>query len=237
MMDIIPYGEKAILVQFEQSIDLSTHKKVVVLTHYAESIDGVNYCIPAYCSLTISYNPEKIEFTQLKNKIAQFDFSFKAEKNKPKYFEIPVCYGGEFGPDLEELSTAKQLPSKEIIDLHTAETYHVYMMGFIPGFPYLGTLPAQLNCNRKETPRAKVPAGSIGLAGGQTGIYPTDAPGGWQIIGRTPAPIFRADKADPFMFKMGDTVKFHSIDEKEFASIQAQVDNDEITEKYFYGKS
>lgn len=235
MIDIKPYGEKAILVQFEQVIDLNIHQKVMALTNYAESIEGVNYCIPAYCSITIAYTPENINFTELKSHLEQFDLSSKTDDVKRKSFKIPVCYNGDFAPDLENLASEKGMHPEEIIKLHTQTKYHVYMMGFIPGFPYLGKLPVDLACKRHQNPRAKVPAGAVGLAGLQTGIYPSEAPGGWQIIGRTPVDILQANKTNPFMLNMGDTIEFYAIDELEFKTFREKIKSSELTEKNFYG--
>lgn len=134
--------------------------------------------------------------------------------------EIPVCYESEFAPDLESLAKDIDLSPDQIISLHTSTTYDVFMMGFLPGFPYLGQLPAQLECKRKAVPRKLVSAGSVGIAGKQTGIYPLDAPGGWQLIGQTPLKIFDALAEESFLMKMGDKVKFKSISAETFNKIQ-----------------
>jgi inhibitor of KinA len=234
MMKIIPYGEKAILVQFKQSIELSIHKEIMHLTAYIESVKGVNYCIPAYCSLTVAYDIEVTDFGELKLIIEAYKPSQEAAPVNNKIFKIPVCYTDDFAPDLAELALEKQMTRDEIIALHTKNTYYVYMIGFIPGFPYLGTLPSPLACKRKDKPRAKVPSGSVGLAGLQTGIYPSEAPGGWQIIGRTPLSIFQAGKTDPFMLKTGDKIKFHAIQEKEFYVILEQFNSGKLTQSDFH---
>ncbi len=235
-MKIVPYGKSAALVQFEQKIDQEIHNKVVALTFFAESINGVNYCIPAYCSITIVFHIAQIDFTKLKNLLSEFNINnLTSEEKESRFFKIPVCYGGIYGPDLLELANENNLEPTEVINLHTEKAYDIYMMGFIPGFPYLGSLSPKLKCKRKETPRAKVPAGSVGLAGMQTGIYPSDAPGGWQIIGKAAIPIFQPAKADPFLLEMGDTVQFYQVDESEYMEINEQHASGELTNEDFYG--
>lgn len=138
------------------------------------------------------------------------------EETQGLVHEIPVLYGDEWGPDLDEVATFAGLQVAEVIALHASRPYRVYMLGFSPGFPYLGLLPAQLAIPRRSTPRTTVPAGSVGLADRQTGIYPIATPGGWQLIGRTPIPLYRKTSLTPFLLKPGDLVRFTPIERDEF---------------------
>lgn len=133
--------------------------------------------------------------------------------------EIPVCYDDEYGLDLNEMAQYHQTTKEEIIRIHTGNLYHVFMMGFSPGFPYMGILPDSIATPRKNQPRLKVPAGSVGIAGNQTGIYPSESPGGWNIIGRTPLKLFDKEKSQPFLLNTGDTIKFIPISKKQFEEL------------------
>jgi KipI family sensor histidine kinase inhibitor len=169
--------------------------------------------------LTIGYNPSVIRFEALCNKIK----ALKIQKTKTpdsRKLNIPVCYEEDFAIDLKEVKSQTGLSTSEIINIHTSTLFQVYMMGFLPGFPYLGKVPEALFCKRKDNPRLKVPARSVGLAGYQTGIYPSQAPGGWQIIGQTPLDIFDASKAHPFLFRAGDQVQFQEISGFDFENIE-----------------
>ena len=219
MMEIIPYGSHALLINFEKKIDSTIHSLVMSYFHLLEKFPEVSYQIPAYCSITVGYDPAAINYHQLKEKIENTKVDMNRSKAGSKVIEIPVCYAHDFAPDLEEVSKRLKLNPEEIIRMHTAEIYDVYMMGFLPGFPYLGKLPKALECARKSTPRKQVKAGSVGLAGSQTGIYPSVAPGGWQLIGQTPIHLFNPSKNNSFLIKVGNRIKFKSIDADEFEKI------------------
>ena len=217
-MTFHPLGDSAILLKFDQKIDPDINQKVVSVVNSLTSnpIKGVTGWIPAYCSLMVSYDPMVIHYDQLESQLEEMSSAPSGPAKAPREFNIPVCYGGEFGVDLEEVSKETSLSIKEIIDIHTSTQFRVYMLGFIPGFVYMGSIPPELNCSRKTTPRLKVPSRSVGLAGQQTGIYPTEAPGGWQIIGRTPFNIIDLSQTNPFLFEAGDSIRFNSIDQDEY---------------------
>ncbi len=219
MMEIQAYGDSALLINFEQKIDQHIHELVQAYFNTINQMEGVIYQIPAYCSITVVFDKEITDYYRLKSKIEEI--TIKQDKIKRDYrtIEIPVCYDLEFAPDLESLAQDIKLSPDQIISLHTSKTYDVYMIGFLPGFPYLGKLPQELECKRKPVPRKQVKAGSVGIAGKQTGIYPTDAPGGWQLIGQTPLKIFNALAEENFLLKMGDKVKFKSISSDTFYKI------------------
>lgn len=230
------YGDQAILINFEQQIDTTINAAVIALQNAVEQakIDGVRYMIPAYCSLTIGYNPAVIEFYILQAVIKQISTklfedgennalgTFKSSQSKEgiRQLKIPVCYEAPYALDIEELSKEKGLTKAEIIALHTSQTYKVYLLGFLPGFVFMGKVVPELECNRKVSPRLRVPASSVGIAGFQTGIYPMISPGGWQILGQTPLKIFDPKKENPFLFQAGDEVKFHAITSEEYLKIE-----------------
>jgi inhibitor of KinA len=219
-MEIIPYGDSALLINFEQKIDIEIHQLVKAYYDALQNIKEISYQIPAYCSITVVFDQKSVNFEELKSKIKDLIIKPEQTQSKAKIIEIPVCYEADYAPDIEPLSQDLKLSQEEIISLHTGQTYHVFMMGFLPGFPYLGKLPKELECKRKSTPRKNVKSGSVGLAGSQTGIYPSDAPGGWQLIGQTPLKIFDTTKENPFLLEMGDRVKFYSITAEKFKEIQ-----------------
>lgn len=216
-----PFGSRALLIKWEQRIDPEINRQVIQLANSIEgaAIAGVQYCIPAYCSLTVGYHPEQITFPALREHI----FSLATEANAlstalapPRQITIPVCYEDEFAPDIDWLSKHSGLAKEYIISLHTSTVFRVYMIGFLPGFPYMGTLPEVLNAPRKATPRKRVPPGSVAVAGLQTGIYPFESPGGWQLIGRTPLKLFDPERETPFYLQAGDEVRFQAIDRHAF---------------------
>lgn len=224
-MQIKPYGDSAILIEFEQEISQEINAKVNAY-HQAitqAKIRGVLACIPAYCSLTISYNPSEIQYKALSQKILHLDFSKETLKENQRLLTIPVCYDEVFGLDLEELAQKKSISKAKIIELHTNTMYQVFMLGFLPGFAYLGKLPDTLHSPRKAKPRLKVPQGSVGLAGYQTGIYPSASSGGWQIIGQTPIQVFDIQQKNPFLFQQGDYVKFKAISLEEFSVLEEKI--------------
>ena len=222
------YGAEAILINFEQKIQQVINEQVIDLNNaiLAAKFPGITYTIPAYCSLTIGYNRTEVSYDTLclliKN-IKTIDTENDVQ-SKNRILNIPVCYDKEFGLDLSEVATEKKCSTTEIIHLHTTTLFRVYMLGFLPGFAYMGRLPEALACQRKQTPRIRIPERSVALAGYQTGIYPSVAPGGWQIIGQTPIPTFRPNQNPMFLFQAGDQVQFHAISKKDFHAILKDID-------------
>lgn len=209
-MTIQPFGDRALLINWEQRIDPELNATVHAWQQAIEqaAIKGVAYSIPAYCSLTVVFNPLQIAFDALAEKIKNFKTPKQSTGHTGRTLEIPIEYDGA---DLPKVAKRTGLSEPEIIGLHSNRPYRVYLIGFLPGFPYLGPLPEALHCPRKSTPRQSVPAGAVGLAGAQTGIYPFEAPGGWQIIGQTPLKVFDAEAQDPFLLRPGDTVIFKPV--------------------------
>ena len=221
-MIILPYGDSALLVNFEQRIDEDINQRVIGLQKILESQEGVTFTIPAYCSLTIGFDAAIINAAQL-TELIQHQEQTSSDRQLGTTYTVPVCYEGDFAPDMQEVCELTGLAKEEIIRLHTSTAYRVFMLGFIAGFAYLGKLPEALQCPRKQTPRKVVPQGAVGLAGFQTGIYPADAPGGWQLIGQTPLKTFQPHEKIPVKLQPGDKVQFRAVTEAEYESIRDSV--------------
>ena len=224
---IFPLGDAALVIDFGNFIDEPINKLVhsVFYQLQKDPIPGVIESVPAYSSLTVYYdvlsirkkiNGEKTAFEWISEKVKEY-LSGKRIKveDTGTFIRIPVCYEKEYGTDLDFIALLNQITIDEIIHLHTSALYRVYMLGFLPGFAYMGLVDEKIAAPRKQFP-APVEAGSIGIAGRQTGIYPLRSPGGWQIVGRTPLNLFDKEKEDPTLFKSGDTIQFYSITKDEF---------------------
>ncbi|MBA7655711.1 5-oxoprolinase subunit B [subsurface metagenome] len=213
-------GDRALLVELGDGISPLVSKKVreLFLRLNDSQVEGVVETVPGYRSLLIVYDPLKITLSALKERLNKLHTTIdRSEIPKPRTLEIPVVYGGECGPDLNWVAEYHKLSPEEVVRFHTGTTYQVYMIGFTPGFAYMGQLPEAIITPRRETPRTAVPRGSVGIAQSQTGVYPVESPGGWQIIGRTPLRLFDPEKWPPTPLGMGDLVKFLSIKEEEMA--------------------
>lgn len=221
-------GDKGLLVEFGEGIDPKINAKVRAMSRALEKERpaGVREIIPTYRSLLLIYdsgatNPEKLcpAIDKIENSLETLTIT------PPEIVEIPVCYGGELGPDMENVQKAHKLTPDQVIQLHSTPAYLIYMVGFTPGFPFLGGLDEKLFTPRLATPRMRVPEGSVGIANNQTGIYPVASPGGWQIIGRTPLKLFAPHRAAPFLYKAGDKIKFVPISEQKYTLIAKQEKN------------
>jgi inhibitor of KinA len=208
---IVPLGDSSVLVQLGDEIDLTLNRRVHALANLIEtsSIHGIIETVPAYATLLVHYDPLSLSFTQIKNLLrAKIAWVEESSTRKPRQVQVPVRYGGEYGIDLEAVAGQLHLPVEDIIRIHSEKIYTVYMMGFTPGFPYMGKLDEAIIMPRLETPRTRVPAGTVAIAGSQTGIYSIDSPGGWRLIGWTPLQLFHPESDSPFLFAPGDEVKF-----------------------------
>jgi KipI family sensor histidine kinase inhibitor len=218
-------GDRGLLVEFGDEISAEVNEKVrkMALAIQAETPDGVIEVVPTYRSLLVLYNPLIISLEDLKKRLELLEKDLK-EISFPDatLTKIPVLYGGDFGPDLEKVAEYLHLTSEEVIRLHCSKPYFIYMIGFMPGFPYMGELPDALITPRLKTPRLSVAAGSVAIAQKQTGIYPVESPGGWQILGRTPVRLFNPEKEPPALLRMGNLVQFYPISEKEFHELNSQ---------------
>lgn len=222
---IYPLGETALTVSFGNKISIELNDSVVRLAGYFEKhkFHGFIETIPAYCSLTIFY-----DVVTVRKNFPEFSTAFAAvkllvenalaslgetkKKTAPRLVKIPICFHEEYAPDLAFVSEQSQLPKTNIIEIFTAETYRVFMLGFLPGFAYLGQINEKIAVPRRENPRLIVPKGSVGIAGRQTGIYPLESPGGWQLIGRTGRELFTPFEPHPTFLQAGDLVKFYAVD-------------------------
>jgi inhibitor of KinA len=226
---IFPLGDSALVIDFGNRIDHALNVKVRALYEqlFRSGHPAIIDLVPAYSSLAVYYNIAQVAKHSEEHATAFDAMSEWLEQQamqisddtiaEPRLLRIPVCYASAYAPDLAALAIAKNLAVEEVIHIHTEKVYEVYMIGFLPGFAYMADVDQRLVVPRHAQPRAHVAAGSIGIAGAQTGIYPIDSPGGWQIIGRTPVTIFDYNKADPVLFKPGDRVQFYPISENEFA--------------------
>jgi len=220
-------GDTAIKMKFFENVSPELNKAIQLVCHKLElaQIDGVIEWVPAYDSVTIYYSPLVIFYDQLRQKITELmECKMNTSRVNSRLLFVPVCYGGNFGPDLNRVAAYNHCSIDDVIDLHQKPNYLVYMLGFLPGFPYLGGLDPAIATPRLETPRPATFAGAVGIAKEQTGIYPSSSPGGWNIIGKTPLQLFqkRQDKHS-FLFQAGDYVRFYSVSESEFYSIQQQI--------------
>lgn len=234
-MIILPYGDSALLINLDQRIDEVVNTQIIGLDEVIRHLPGVTFTIPAYCSLTVGFDRELTDFTTLKDHISSLNLKTNESTSQKTVYQIPVCYEGLYAPDLEAVMEFTGLTSEEIIAQHTEVPFRVFMIGFIAGFAYLGSLPKTLYCPRRTDPRRQVAEGAVGLAGYQTGIYPTDAPGGWQLIGKTPIPTFRPDNEVPALLKSGDYVQFKSVSQEEYSFIEAEVKAGNFEPEVSYG--
>ncbi|WP_456367587.1 5-oxoprolinase subunit PxpB [Thermococcus sp.] len=215
-MKIKALGDSALLISFGERIDEEINEKVHALARAIEKagFEWLVEVVPAYSSLAVIYDPALVDFESVKRAIEGIEIV--SERFEGKLVEVPVVYGGEYGPDLEFVAKYNGLSVDDVIEIHSRPIYRVYFLGFLPGFAYLGGMDERIATPRLEKPRLKVPAGSVGIAGKQTGIYPLESPGGWRLIGRTPLRLFDPSKEPPTLLQPGDRVKFVPIDESEF---------------------
>ncbi len=216
---IAPEGDCAVRVQFGDRIEPAINRRVHDFCHAVakKAIVGVLECVPSYCVATVYYRPEIVGYdTLLKQLSTLLPNSTAPPHTETPLIEIPVVYGGEFGPDLADIARRLSLTEDEVVARHSKHAYLCYMIGFMPGFPYLGELPGDLRLPRRESPRVRVPAGSVALADAQTGIYPQESPGGWHLIGRTPLRLFNPVADPPTIIQPGDFVQFVPIEVSQF---------------------
>jgi KipI family sensor histidine kinase inhibitor len=231
----LPSGDTALVVEFGDRIDRQLSAAVIGLAERIRVADlgGVTETVPTFRSLLVHYDPLATSAERLTGQISGLIPGLiggsAAALASGRLWRIPACHEAEFAPDLAEVAAKAGLTSDEAIALHCAERYHVYMIGFVPGFPYLGDLPEALQLRRRENPRVKVPAGSVAIAASMTAVYPYESPGGWHLIGRTPVPLFDTRAEPPALLRPGDAVLFEPISEAEFERIARAVENDDYT--------
>ena len=228
---LLPEGEQAMVVELGDGISPEINRRVrnLMLAVEKAALPGVLDLVPTYRSLLICYDPMTITAANLQDSVRQVDLALDEQSlEKPHIVQIPTQYGGEHGPDLEYVAEHAGLTTAEVVSIHSGTDYLVYMMGFTPGFPYLGGLSERLVTPRLETPRKQIAAGSVGIAEGQTGVYPVSSPGGWRLIGRTPLRLFDPNREAPALLSAGDYVRFAPIStDDEYIDVQRRVESGE----------
>jgi inhibitor of KinA len=216
-------SDQALLVYLGEEIGAAAHERVVRLLRLLQSepTKWIRNIQPAYCSLLITFDAVAVDHAEVQAKISELEkCAKKLPAAKPRLVEVPVCYGGEFGPDLDWVAEQRGLPAEKVVELHIARIYHAYFLGFAPGFAYLGDLAEELTVPRLQSPRKELAAGSVAIAGRQTAVYPFATPGGWRLIGRTPLEMFRKDREPMGLIAIGDQVKFRPITRAEFLAMR-----------------
>jgi KipI family sensor histidine kinase inhibitor len=226
MFQYIPSGDSAVIIkagdEISEEINLTVRKLLARIEN--ENIIGIIDFIPSYNELMICYDPLIISCRKLLDTLRTLETNIDTiELPESEIIHVPVLYGGQSGPDLNEVAALNNLSEEEVVKIHCSSSYLVYMLGFTPGFCYLGGMDQRIATRRKQSPRLIIPAGAVGIADKQTGIYPIESPGGWQLIGKTPLRLFDPAKKPEFLIKAGDCIKFYPITEYEFTDILKEV--------------
>jgi inhibitor of KinA len=221
-----PLGDRAVMITLGATIDEATHRLVRSASVRIDQRPPAGFVdqVPAFTSIAVHYDPliaaqgtSTTPYARVVDDLTAALEGLTAERLPPaRVVEIPVCYGGTLGPDLEDVARAHEITADEVVRIHTSGDYLVYMVGFMPGFAYLGGLPTKLATPRRTTPRTVVPAGTVGIGGSQTGVYPLDSPGGWNLIGKTPLAVFDITRPQPALLATGDRVRFRAVTESDF---------------------
>ena len=228
MMELRPVGVGGVL-----AAQVAALREAVEHAH----ICGLEETVPAYASLLVKYDPFLTDYDALCGTLRALERQLSASTvTEGKIVEIPVCYGGAYGEDLPFVARHAGITEREVVALHSGQPYRIYMLGFLPGFPYLGGLDERLHTPRLSTPRTRIPAGSVGIGGKQTGVYPMESPGGWQLIGRTPVRPYDPNRAEPILYSAGDYIRFFAVDEQEYRKIEELVSRDEYECKITAGE-
>lgn len=225
---ILTAGDSSLLIEFGNEISPEVNRKIAAVVELMreQHIEGVVDVIPAFCSLLVNYDPRVIRYEKMKKRMESLlRVDIKVGEGRRKIFEIPVLYGGEYGPDLGNIAEHAGLSEDEVVKIHSSRDYLIYMLGFLPGFCYLGGLDERIHTPRLANPRLKIRAGSVGIGGSQTGIYPLDSPGGWQLMGMTPVKTYDPEREVPILVEAGNYIRFVPVDEAEYQRIQAQVED------------
>ena len=220
-------GDSALSIELGDAISPEINRRVrdLLLAIDRCKMPGVIDLLPTYRSILVCYDPLLLTLSELEERLRSLEGeALDASVGVPKVVELPTVYGGVYGPDLDQVASHNELSPQEVIDTHAGTDYLVYMMGFTPGFPYLGGMSERIATPRLETPRTAIPAGSVGIAERQTGVYPVESPGGWRLIGRTPVRLFDAHREPPVVVDAGDYVRFVPVTEDRYLELQGQVE-------------
>ncbi|QLK86016.1 5-oxoprolinase subunit PxpB [Staphylococcus sp. 17KM0847] len=227
-MEFKQISEQAFMIYFDAVIDEETFNEVNVVSDYLKTLDEpyIKEVVPSYRAILVYFDGMAITYDALLEtlNLTALTRTSTTQNRSRRIVNIPVLYGGKWGPDLEYVAEHNQLSVESVIRYHTESYYLVYMIGFMPGFPFLGGLDTHIHTPRKAEPRLQIPAGSVGIANNQTGLYPADSPGGWQIIGRTPIDVFDLNRDPKILYQPGDKIKFYAINEEQFLHIQKYVE-------------
>ncbi|MGX0909710.1 5-oxoprolinase subunit PxpB [Staphylococcus caprae] len=228
-METLLINEQTVMIYFNNEISEQTYEQVRATVEYIkeQSHPEITEIIPSYRAILIYFDNKKIKGNELLENLELNRLQNKDDghQSHQRIIKIPVLYGNDYGPDLEEVAEHNQLSEKEVVQIHTQQPYLIYMLGFMPGFPYLGGLDKKLHTPRRSEPRLKIEAGSVGIANNQTGLYPMDSPGGWQIIGRTPLKVFDLNREPMTMYEAGDYIQFYEIDQEEYDQLSEDIRN------------
>jgi KipI family sensor histidine kinase inhibitor len=223
-MRFLPAGDSALVLEFGNEISEAINREIRFVTDALDraKLAGVLDLTPTYRSILVNFDPLLTPASRITDFVTELlkNYTGSSEASGGEVIEIPVLYGGEAGPDLDFICEHTKLDEEEVIRRHSSVEYLVYMLGFTPGFAYLGGMPKELATPRLAKPRALIPAGSVGIAAAQTGIYPVESPGGWQLLGRTPLKVFNYERSEPFLLSAGDYLKFAPISAREYAAIE-----------------
>lgn len=221
-----PAGDQGVVINFGDRISENINQKIYSAVNQINTVGvkGVIEVIPSYTSLLVIYDRHKISYAKLQKKLEILIQNLKTDaEQKTRIHHIPVCYEGKYALDIEDVAKHCGLSTDEIINIHTSTDYLIYMLGFLPGFVYLGGMDERIECPRLTTPRTKIPAGGVGIGGKQTGIYPLESPGGWRIIGQTPIKVYDPERNPSILYSMGEKIRFVRISEKEYEDIKSRV--------------
>jgi len=218
-------GDTAMVVQFGDVIDRALSDRVLGLSRRIRALGilGVTDLVPTFRSLLVHYDPLIVGGDELKGRLEGLLEASDAQRQEARQWTIPVCYEGEYAPDVDDVARASGLSAAQVVEQHAETLFHVYMLGFVPGYPYMGDLPPALVLPRRSNPRTRVPPGSVAIASVMTAIYPLESPGGWHLIGATPIRLFDVDAEDPALLRPGDKVRFKPIGSAEYAGIRKAV--------------
>lgn len=223
---LMPSGDTALVIEFGDTIDRAINARVIALADriWNAKIAGVVEMVPTFRSLMVHYDPDVILYGELAAQIQAMLTGLEAVEHANRLWTLPTCFGGEYGPDLDEVAQRTGLSPAQVIATLTAETYQVYCIGFLPGWPYMGDVPDKLSLPRRENPRTKVPMGAVCIAQKMTGVYPLESPGGWHLLGRTPVRMFDKRRRHSVLLSPGDEVRYAPISQAEFVELDAKAE-------------